>query len=147
MLGKMYGPEPAPTGWNAELEELQRLAQTLGINNESINMEEYVEPNEERIGDTGDDLFQRVADAYSMVQPEEDEAGEQGEQPLVKAKDALGALDTLLLWENQQEHPDLETVKILERYSTRFGMIRLRDFQKNAQQTSIQDFFKTQCLD
>ena len=92
-------------------------------------------------------FFKRVADAYSMVQPEEDEAGEQGEQPFVKAKDALGALDTLLLWENQEEHPDLESVKILERYSTSVGMIRLRDFQKNAQQTSIQDFFKRQCLD
>ena len=29
VLGKMYGPEPAPTGWNAELEELQRPAQNV----------------------------------------------------------------------------------------------------------------------
>ena len=63
-------------------------------------MEEYVELNEERVGDTGDDLLQRVADAYSMVQPEEEEAEEEGERPLVKAKDALSALNTLLLWEN-----------------------------------------------
>ena len=140
----MYGPEPAPSSWNAELEELRRLTQTLGIDTESINMEEYVEPNEERVGDTGDDLLQRVADAYSMVQPEEEEAEEEGERPLVKAKDALSALDTLLLWENQQEHPNLESVKMLERYTTRVGMIRLQDFQKNAQQTTIQDFFKRQ---
>ena len=44
----------------------------------------------------------RSADAYSMVQPEEEEAEEQGERPLVKAKDALGALDTLLSWENHR---------------------------------------------
>ena len=144
VFGKMYGPEPAPTSWNAELEELRRLTQTLGIGNESINMEEYVEPNEERVGDTGDDLLQRVADAYSMVQPEEEEVEEQGERPLVKAKDALDALDTLLLWENQQEHPDLERVNMLEHYATRVGMIRLQDFQKNAQQTTIWDFFKRQ---
>ena len=53
-------------------------------------------------------------------------------------------LDTFLSWENQQEHPDLESVKILERCITRFGMIRLQDFQKNAQQTTIRDFFKRQ---
>ena len=43
-----------------------------------------------------------------------------------------------------QEHPDLESVKILERYITRFGMIRLQDFRKNALQTTIRDFFKRQ---
>ena len=39
---------------------------------------------------------------------------------------------------------DLESVKVSERYITRFGMIRLQDFQKNAHQTTIRDFFKRQ---
>ena len=66
---------------------------------------------DQRLTVTGDLI--RSADAYSMVQPEEKEAKEQEERPLIKAKDALGALDTLLSWENQQEHPNLESVKIL----------------------------------
>ena len=66
---------------------------------------------DQRLTATGDLIWS--ADAYSIVQPEEKEAQEQGERPLIKAKDALGALDTLLSWESQQEHPNLESVKIL----------------------------------
>ena len=47
----------------------------------------------------------RSADAYSMVQPEEEGAEEQGERPLVKAKDALGALDTFVIMGESEGAP------------------------------------------
>ena len=137
----MYGPEPAPTGWNAQLEELRNLTETLGID-KPVNMEEYVEPEDERVCDIGDDL-QKVADAYSVTQPEiEEEEIEEEERPPVKAKDALAALDTLLLWEKQQDHPDSETTKSLDRLAIRIGKKRLQDLQKNAEQATLHDFFQ-----
>ena len=54
------------------------------------------------------------------------------------------SLDTLLSWDNLQEQHDLENVKVLEYYITRFGMISLQDVQKNAQQATIRDLFKRQ---
>ena len=141
VFGKMYGPEPAPTGWNAQLEELRTLTETLGIK-EPVNMEEYVEPEDERVCDTGDDL-QKVADAYSEVQPEiEEEETEEEERPPVTAKAALAALDTLLLWEKQQDHPNSETTKSLDRLAARVGKKRLQDLQQNAAQTTLHDFFQ-----
>ena len=139
VFGKMYGPEPAPTGWNAQLEELGNLTETLGID-KPVNMEEYVEPEEERVCDTGDDL-QKVADAYSVVQPEIEEEEKEEERPPVKAKDALAALDTLLLWEKQQDHPDSETTRSLDRLAVRVGRKRLQDLQQKAEQTTLHDFF------
>ena len=141
VFGKMYGPEPAPTGWNAQLEELRTLTETLGIK-EPVNMEEYVEPEDERVCDTGDDLLQKVADAYSEVQPEIEEEETEEERPPVTAKAALAALDTLLLWEKQQDHPNSETTKSLDRLAARVGKKRLQDLQQNAAQTTLHDFFQ-----
>lgn len=105
----------------------------------AMSIGQFLNPREENVDDTDDDIVDAIAKAYS---DDNDRAYETDEEdilePRVKASEALQLLERLRLYEEQQADGDDVLITRLNRYGRE---IRAREASKQ-QQASILSYFR-----
>ena len=103
-----------------------------------MSIEDFVNPQEETVEDQDDDILQDVIEQYSQLTATQDDSDEDEEPlPAVKISDALRALATLKLYEEQQEVGNKDFILQLEQ-AERVIQTRLAD---GAKQQRIERYF------
>jgi len=102
-----------------------------------LTIEEFLEPQEERIEDEEEDIFESVVQMYSVVQAEE-ESEDEGDEEVVRVSknEAIQALETLRLYEIQQENGSQSNLQALDRIGRGITSLKTR----STTQTTIDGF-------
>ena len=128
LFGVFYGPEPKPKDWDQEAydrKEMEDLVQQLGQMGrvkERMDLSTFLNPEEEAIVDSGDDLIQHIASTYTEAEDKDEEDQEQQFVQPVSMEEVLRALDTVLQWEEEKNVPnaDFQGKRMREVSSLRF---------------------------
>ena len=140
LFGSREGPPPRPCNYIDpvinEVEEMAKQLQAAGRIREVINIQNFINLPGEEVKDSTEDLIEHVAELYAG--PDHDaETDEDAQQPQIKLNEALEALQTLRLYEEQQEDGDREVIVTLLRHDRRIQGRRLQ----NTKQVAITSFF------
>ena len=86
-----------------------------------LSIDEFIEPPQEVVEDDDRDIFASVVERYSTDKEGEEEPIEEGDIEVEKVpiKEAIKALETLKLWEIQQENGEILALQTLERIGRR----------------------------
>jgi hypothetical protein len=108
---------------------------------DTLTIDEFLEPQEERIEDEEEDILESVVQMYRVTQAEE-ESEEEGDEEFgrVSINEAIQALETLRLYELQQENGSRSTLHALDR----IGRGLTSSKAQNTTQITIDGFFKRQ---
>ena len=134
LIGPYQGPKNRPDSWvesilppggvvhqehvdvvDESLQLVERL-QDMGVVKEAMNINRFLNFEEEQVVDTDEDLIDRIASEYGYNQPEavDDDVVEEIAQ--ISHPEASDALQKLRLYEEQQEVAEASIVKIFMRY-------------------------------
>jgi len=141
LFGPCYGPEPRPPDFSEEA-HLQRLAEELlaaGKIKTVMDMANFINPPEEAVEDSGDDLIEHIAETFSEAREPEEEDGEQQLPQPITTTAALQAVNLLVQFEVQEGGLDLPA---LERIRQRITEVQL-ERAGSGKQTTINSYFQT----
>jgi hypothetical protein len=153
LFGPIFGPQPKPREWSEkaheqqlalEVSELRRLANQLagsGHIREVMAISNFVNPPEEEIVDSSDDLLDHIAETFSELELEDSETTveDQSPEPL-PVSEAMKAVSSLLQFYQQQEDVDLASLSHLSRIQRQVTNIRLRQ-KSSGGQTTLDMYF------
>lgn len=120
--------------------ELQAQIMALPGITDPLSIDEFIEPPQEVVEDDDRDIFASVVERYSTDKEREEEPIEEGDIEVEKVpiKEAIKALETLKLWEIQQENGEILALQTLERIGRRIQQNKLQ----SAKQTTLYSFFQ-----
>ena len=126
------------------MSELRRLADQLagsGHIREVMAISNFVNPPEEEIVDSSDDLLDHIAETFSELELEDSETTveDQSPEPL-PVSEAMKAVSSLLQFYQQQEDVDLASLSHLSRIQRQVTNIRLRQ-KASGGQTTLDMYF------
>jgi DDE superfamily endonuclease/Tc5 transposase DNA-binding domain/Fission yeast centromere protein N-terminal domain len=103
-------------------------------------IDEFIEPSQEVIEDDDEDIFASVVERYSAEKEGEEEPIEEGDIEVEKVpiREAIRALETLKLWEIQQENGEISALQTLEQIGRRIQQNKLQSIK----QTTLHSFFQ-----
>ena len=155
VLSARYGPrnqeEANNLGWNDRVQEAEEVERSVqrdveqGIKelarqhriSQSMAIGQFLNPSEEEIDDESDEIVEGIAKAYSIGDRTHKTDEEDVVIPRVSHAEALQALQTLRLFEEQHEEGDSELIAKMNRHER---VMRARSFQ-GLKQASIKAFF------
>ena len=107
---------------------------------DALSIDEFLEPLEEDINDNDEDIFMSVVDRYSRYKEGEEEPIEEGDIEVEKVpiQEAIKALETLKLWEIQQENDEMSVLQTLEQIGRRIQQNKLQSMK----QSTLHSFFQ-----
>ena|SRR2546423_534752 len=145
LFGPYYGPPTATQALTESFEMSARLLDQLqqaNVIHSRISLEGFLNPDEERISDSRPTQVEAaITQAIEIFGGEEvDDNIEQELQPKVPLIEVLGAVEKLILFEEQQEVSNNEFLRQLARYSKD---LRLRNVV-TGKQAEITAFFRPQ---
>jgi hypothetical protein len=119
--------------------ELEAQMIALPVVTDPLSIGEFLEPLLEVIDDDNGEIFTFVVERYSADREGEEEPMEEGdiEVERVPVKEAIKALETLNLWEIQQENGEISALQTLEQIVRRIQQHKL----DSAKQTTLDSFF------
>jgi hypothetical protein len=119
--------------------ELQAQITALPGIIDPLSIDEFIEPSQEVIEDDDSDIFASVVERYSTDKEGEEEPVEEGdiEVERVPIKEAIKALETLKLWEMQQENGKVSALQTLEQIGRRIQQNKLQ----SVKQMTLHSFF------
>ena len=106
-----------------------------------LSIDEFIEPLQEVIEDGDEDIFASVVERYSADKEGEEEPIEEGDIEVEKVpiREAIKALETLKLWEMQQENGEISALQTLEQIGRRIQQNTLQ----STRQTTLYSFFQS----
>jgi len=122
---------------------VQRLLDQRNVH-DIMSIHSFLNPVDEIVtNEPVDDLIAEVAQQYNTVEEEVEEGVEDNNEPppLVTATSAIEALQTLRLFEQQQETVELEIIQQLNLHETRLYRQRYLQQHQNQLQAPITSFF------
>lgn len=124
--------QPDQDELQAQIQELPGIADRLSIN-------EFIQPAGEVVDDDDQDIFASVVERYSIENEGTVEEVEEGDSEIenIRTAEALKALETVRLWELQQEDGQASTLQVLDRVERRMQLAR----KEGRKQTTIVSFF------
>ena len=141
LFGPCYGPERCPPEYSEEahVRQLAKQLQAAGRIKEVMNISHFINPPEEAVVDSGDDLLQQIAETFSEARKLAEEDEEQQVPQPISTTAALQAVNLLVQFEVQEGGADLAA---LERVRRRVTEVRLQRAGNGAQGT-LEAFFQT----
>ena len=141
LFGPCYGPERCPSGF-LETAHLQQLAQTLrtaGAIKEVMDIANFINPPEEVVVDSTEELLDHIAETFSEIESPADDEEEQQVAPYITTSAALQAVNLLHQFAVQEGGLDLTA---LYRVRRRVTEIRLEKAGSGTQST-LDSFLRT----
>ena len=139
VVKKPVGQEIVDDNQQPDRDELQAQIQELpGITNR-LSINEFIQPAGEVVDDEDQDIFASVVERYSIENEGTVEEVEEGDIEIEKilTAEALKALETVRLWELQQEDGQASTLQVRDRVARRMQLAR----KEGRKQTTIVSFF------
>jgi hypothetical protein len=142
LLGPIYGPERRPEDWEEEDEALLAIKaaaiklRSIGAIQEVMQISNFINPEEEAVNESPDDLLDFLAELYSS-KPTMEEEQEEGDATMdMSFKDGLKGLEAFMALEMQQDDCSFELLVTLRK---RFGVLEARK-AKATRQTTLNAF-------
>jgi hypothetical protein len=134
--GELEGDTIIVDDGSADQIDLQDQMTQLLIDN-LLSLYEFLNPEEEIIIDTDEDIFTSVVNHYAISGPDEEEESSDEEVEEVDTAEALRAVETVKMWKLQKgDSQDLQALDRLTREITRYKV-------SVAHQTTIHRYFKS----
>nr|KMM72253.1 centromere binding protein Cbh2 [Coccidioides posadasii RMSCC 3488] len=110
--------------------DFQRLCMVSGIRN-PMKIENFLNPAEEVVEDSSEDLERRIIEQLEPEEPEDEEETINMEaDPQISTTEALDIVKRLRLYEEQQDKGDTEVIQRLNHYERRLEARRLENQQR-----------------
>jgi hypothetical protein len=122
------------------VDEMQQMAEQLfaaGRIHAIMNIQNFIELPGEEVEDLSGDLIEHVAELYAGPDRDAETDEEAIEQPQIKLDEALVALQTLRLYEEQQSDSDRDVITTLSRHERQIQSRR----PQNTKQQLIATYF------
>ena len=116
---------------------MAKQLQAAGRIREVMNIQNFINLPGKEVEDSTEDLIEHVVKLYAGPNRDAETDEEDTQQPQIKLNEALEALRTLRLYEEQQEDGDREVIVTLLRHDRRIQGRRLQ----NTKQVAITTFF------
>jgi len=146
LLGEQYGPEQKPKDWDQQQHEVEGLVEELqnaGRIRDRMDVSDFLNPVEETVEDSPEDLLDHVAETFTEIEIESEGNGnpEQHDLPPISIDQALQAFDIVLRYEEDLDIPNVQLQTFLRRRLKEVTDNKLRDRIDKAQQQSLYSYF------
>jgi hypothetical protein len=125
----------------ADCEDLQAIIVRLPYIQNPLSVDEFINPPEERIADKEDgDIFEQIVERYGVSEGDIVDIVEDGvvQEEDISVSKAIEALETLKLFEIQQEDGSEALLRALDQAGTRY----IKKKNESRKQVTIDSFFK-----
>jgi hypothetical protein len=139
VVKKLVGQEIVKDNQQPDRDKLQAQIQELPGITDRLSINEFIQPAGEIVEDEDEDIFASVVERYIIEKECTVEEVEEGDIEIenILTADALKGLESVRLWEMQQEDGQATTLQVLDRVETRMQLAR----HEGRKQTTIVSFF------
>ena len=145
LFGSRVGPIPRPADWDESREALRELllqAQSDQADLDNAALDQLINPDEEQIIETDEDIIDQVADSFSVNQDDDDNL-DRLLPPFISIAEGSDALEKLINFEEQREDPDYNFLQTLYQHQRRLLFNWRLAREKAKTQQSIEQYLVT----